>query len=78
MSNADRKRLTARRKALLYAVDEPRRQRRIREELTETLYTSLKHRSLPGLVPRGDSYVSVKELVRGSNHIYIHTVIMFI
>lgn len=56
-----------RRSALISAPPEERRiDRDAREAFTNALHDVLKHKSVHGLTDRGDSYISVKELVRYS------------
>jgi hypothetical protein len=62
----DKTALKKRRRALLFAHKERRIDRATREALTESLYDILRHRRLPGLIDRRDTYVSVRDLVRDS------------
>ena len=64
ISNSDKKKLKQRRNALLFAHEKRKIDRVAREEFTEALHDVLKNRHMLGLIDRGDSYVSVRELVR--------------
>ena len=66
MSISDKLALKKLRNALLFARGPEERQieRVSRKMFTEALHDLLKHRGLLGLIARGDSYVSVRELVR--------------
>lgn len=80
MSISERKKIKIRRRALISAVKERRLVDRIaREEFSDALHDILKHRGMHGLINRGDTYVSVRELVRDSilARKYLYTVIIF-
>ena len=66
MSISNYKKLKKRRRTLLFAHEKRYIDRAARESFTESLHDTLKHRSMLGLVDRGDKYVSVRELVRDS------------
>ena len=66
MSISNRRELKKRHRALLFAHEKRYIDRAARESFTESLHDILKHRSMLGLIDRGDKYVSVRELVRAS------------
>ena len=66
LSVLDRKKSKKRRRSLLFPHEERHIDRAAREAFTESLHDILKNKKMLGLIDRGDSYVSVRELVRDS------------